>query len=37
VLAVEQGGESAAYPIRQLGYHHIVQDVVGRVPIVVTY
>lgn len=37
VLAVERNGEAAAYPIRQLGYHHIVQDVVGRVPIVVTY
>jgi hypothetical protein len=37
VLAVERNGDAAAYPIRQLGYHHIVQDVVGRVPIVVTY
>ena len=37
VLAVERNGEAAAYPIRQLAYHHIVQDIVGRVPIVVTY
>ena len=37
VLAVERNGEAAAYPIRQLAYHHLVQDVVGRVPIVVTY
>jgi hypothetical protein len=37
VIAVEQSGESAAYPVRQLAYHHLVQDAVGRVPIVVTY
>src|SRR6185295_3336928 len=27
VIAVERNGETAAYPIRQLAYHHIVQDV----------
>lgn len=37
VLAVERAGEAAAYPIRQLAYHHLVHDTVGRVPIVVTY
>ena len=37
VLAVALNGEAAAYPVRQLAYHHLVQDVVGRVPIVVTY
>ena len=37
VMAVERNGEAAAYPIRQLAYHHVVQDTVGRVPIVVTY
>ncbi len=37
VIAVERNGEAAAYPIRQLAYHHLVQDVVGGVPIVVTY
>lgn len=37
VLAVAQNGDAAAYPIRQLAYHHIVHDVVGNVPIVVTY
>lgn len=37
VLAVERNGEAAAYPIRQLAYHHLVHDVVGGVPIVVTY
>jgi hypothetical protein len=37
VIGVVLNGESAAYPIRQLAYHHVVQDVVGGVPIVVTY
>ncbi len=37
VLAVERRGQAAAYPVRQLAYHHIVHDTVGGVPIVVTY
>jgi hypothetical protein len=37
VLAVTNGGESAAYPIRQISYHHVVHDVVGGTPLVVTY
>lgn len=37
VLAVEVNGDAAAYPVRQLAYHHIVHDVVGGVPIAVTY
>jgi hypothetical protein len=37
VLAVERNGEAVAYPIRQVAYHHIVQDVVGGVPIAATY
>jgi hypothetical protein len=37
VLGVKINGEAAAYPVRQLGYHHLVQDVVGGVPIVATY
>ena len=37
VMTVARGAEAAAYPIRLLGYHHIVQDVVGGLPIVVTY
>jgi hypothetical protein len=37
VMAVESNGEAAAYPIRQLAYHHLVQDVVGGTPIVATY
>lgn len=37
VLAVMVNGESAAYPVRQMAYHHIVQDVVGGMPITATY
>jgi Protein of unknown function (DUF3179) len=37
VLAVSLNGDAAAYPVRQLAYHHIVHDVVGGVPLVVTY
>jgi hypothetical protein len=37
VLAVAHNNDAAAYPVRQLAYHHIVHDVLGGVPIVVTY
>ena len=37
VLAVTLGCEAAAYPVRQVAYHHVVHDLVGGVPIVVTY
>jgi hypothetical protein len=37
VLAVAIGDESVAYPIRLMGYHHLVGDTVGGVPIVATY
>jgi len=37
VLAVEVNGEAVAYPVRQLAYHHLVDDVVGGVPVVSTY
>src|SRR5580704_3507610 len=37
VLAVKVGQQARAYPIRTMGYHHIVNDVVGGVPIAVTY
>jgi len=37
VMAVEINGEAAAYPIREMGYHHVVEDVVGGVPLVATY
>jgi len=37
VLAVAVGGDAAAYPVRQLAYHHVVNDTIGGVPAVVTY
>ena len=37
VIAVEVAGFARAYPIRSISYHHIVNDVVGGVPIVATY
>ena len=37
VLAIKVGDEAVAYPERQVSYHHVVQDVVGGVPIVATY
>jgi hypothetical protein len=37
VMAVTIGGESAAYPIRIMAYHHLVGDTVGGKPIVATY
>ena len=37
VLAVSADGDSAAYPIRQMAYHHLVNDRIGRTPAVVTY
>jgi hypothetical protein len=37
VIAVEIAGAARAYPIRSISYHHIVNDVVGGVPIVATY
>lgn len=37
VLAVALKGDAVAYPVRQMGYHHVVEDAVGQVPIVATY
>jgi hypothetical protein len=37
LLVVALNGETAAYPVRLMAYHHLLQDVVGGVPIVVTY
>ena len=37
VLAVKNNGEAAAYPVRLMAYHHLVQDVVGGTPVVATY
>jgi hypothetical protein len=37
VIAVTLSGESRAYPIREMGYHHVVNDRLHQLPIVVTY
>lgn len=37
VLAVEINGDAVAYPVRQMAYHHVVNDVVGGKPITATY
>jgi hypothetical protein len=37
ILAVSLGSEERAYPISQMAYHHVLNDVVGGVPIAVTY
>jgi hypothetical protein len=37
IMAVSMGGEERAYPISQMAYHHVLNDVVGGVPITVTY
>ena len=37
VLAVKINGEARSYPIRTMGYHHIVNDIVGGQPLAVTY
>ena len=37
VLAVEIDGDAAAFPVRQMGYHHVAETDVGGKPIVATY
>ena len=37
VIGVVNNGESKAYPIRFLGYHHQVKDTVGGKPMIITY
>jgi hypothetical protein len=37
VMTVRFEDETRAYPIRQMAYHHVLNDSVGGVPIVVTY
>jgi hypothetical protein len=37
ILAVRYGSDARAYPIREMAYHHILNDVVEGVPIAVTY
>ena len=37
VIAVKIGGAARAYPIRNISYHHVINDVLGKVAIVATY
>jgi hypothetical protein len=37
VLGVVVNGDAAAWPVNQLAYHHVVNTVVGGVPIAATY
>jgi hypothetical protein len=37
VVAVEIHGDAVAWPVRQMAYHHLVEDTVGGVPLVSTY
>jgi hypothetical protein len=37
IVGVEIGGDSRAYPVATLSRHEIVNDMVGRVPIAVTW
>jgi len=37
VIAIKVAGQSRAYPIRMMAYHHVVNDRLGALPIVSTY
>ncbi len=37
IMAVHLGTDARAYPISQMAYHHVFNDVVAGVPIAVTY
>jgi hypothetical protein len=37
VIAVKIGSQARAYPIRGMSYHHVINDVVGKLAIVATY
>jgi len=37
IMAVSLNGDARGYPIRQMAYHHVLNDVVAGVPIAVTY
>lgn len=37
IMAVRVGSEQRAYPIREMAYHHVLNDTVESTPIVVTY
>jgi hypothetical protein len=37
LMTVQIGSDARAYPIARMAYHHILNDTVGKEPIVVTY
>jgi len=37
VMAIDINGDAVAFPVRQMAYHHVVNDVVGGKPITATY
>ena len=37
LIVIKIGGDARAYPIREMGYHHVVNDVVGGTALVATY
>jgi hypothetical protein len=37
IMAVSFGSDARAYPIREMAYHHVLNDWVGGVPVAVTY
>jgi hypothetical protein len=37
ILAVRFGADARAYPIREMAYHHVLNDMVNGVPVAVTY
>lgn len=37
IIGIEINGESRAYPIQIIGYHHQVKDTVGNTPVMITY
>jgi hypothetical protein len=37
VMTLRFGSDVRAYPIREMAYHHVLNDVVAGIPVVVTY
>ena len=37
VIAIRRNGVSRAYPIREMAYHHVVNDTLSGEPVVATY
>ena len=36
-ISITVNGAARAYPVRPLAYHHVVNDVLGHVPIAATW